>query len=107
MAAFVVALVAGIGIALAYVTLAARSFAVVRRETLAAAAAGQSLEEAHDDQVYADQGGDFTWKAGLGVVASIALLVLIGVDAAFWYVLPFLSIGSAAAVVVAFLVDRR
>lgn len=106
MVAFVIALIVGLGVAAAYVALATDSFRDVRRKTIAAAASGEPLTDPHDDSVYAEQGGDFAWKASLGVIASIVLLVLIGVDPVFWYVLPFLSIGTAMAVVVAFVVDR-
>jgi hypothetical protein len=41
------------------------------------------------------------------VVVSTGLLALISVWSPAWYLLPFLSIGSAVAVVLAFLRDRE
>lgn len=101
MAAFWVAAVAGALIAVAYLALAAAEFRRARREALE----GSRAEEPETD--YDSQGRGFTWVAGGGVVVSTTLLVLASVWPASWYLLPFLSLGSAIAVVLAFLVDRR
>lgn len=49
----------------------------------------------------------FSLKAFGGVVASFTCIVLMGVTPYAWYLMPVLSLGSAAAVVTAFVVDRR
>ena len=90
MTAFVIALAVGVVVAAVYVTLAVGSIARLR-------AAGA------DDGGTVGGSDGFTWKAGIGVLLSVALLVGISVASAVWYVLPFLAIGSAVAVIVAFL----
>lgn len=100
MAAFYIALVLGFPIAIAYVGLGIEEFRRARRTYGATA-------EAVSDSDLDEQGRGFTWVALSGVVVSTTLLVLISHWSRSWYVLPFLSIGSALAVVVAFLVDRE
>lgn len=99
MTAFFIALVLGTLVAIAYLTLGYEEFRRARRTYDA------SAETASDDDLDA-QGRGFTWVALGGVIASTTLLVLISHTSWAWYILPFLSIGSALAVVVAFLVDR-
>ena len=92
MTAFVIALVGGVVVAAIYIALAVQDIGRLR-----------TAGAVPDDT--SDVGGSdgFTWKAGIGVLASVLLLVGISVSAAVWYVLPFLAIGSAVAVIVAFL----
>jgi hypothetical protein len=90
MTAFVIALVGGVVVAAVYITLAVQD--IRRLRTAGAEPAG----------VVGGSDG-FTWKAGIGVVLSVLLLVGISVASAVWYVLPFLAIGSAIAVIAAFL----
>jgi hypothetical protein len=99
MTAFSIALVLGGIVAVAYLILGFEEFQRARR-TYDDAAVTVS-----DDDLDA-QGQGFTWVALGGVVVSTTLLVLISHSSWSWYILPFLSIGSALAVVVAFLVDR-
>jgi hypothetical protein len=101
MAAFWIAAVLGSITAVVYLALALRSFLRVRRAVLAGAA-----DELGDDSTYAKQGGDFTWKAGAGVVASISVIAALSLGGGWWYLVPFLAIGSAIAVVVAFIFDE-
>lgn len=49
----------------------------------------------------------FSLKALGGVVVSFTCIVLISTTPYAWYLMPLLSLGSAVAVVVAFIVDRR
>jgi hypothetical protein len=102
MTAFYLALVVGVVVTAAYVTLAARAFLRIRTEVLAAQPAAA---EAEPDEVYHAQGRGFAWKATAGVVASTLILVAVSRTPGAWYLLPFLAIGSSIAVVVAFLVD--
>ena len=99
MTAFYIALVLGGLIAIAYVALGFEEFKRARRTY------GEAPEEVSSNDLDA-QGQGFTWVALGGVVVSTTLLVLISHWSWSWYVLPVLSIGSALAVVVAFLVDR-
>jgi len=101
MVAFSVALVVGTAIAAAYLTLGYREFQ--RARNTHSEPGGPNDETA----VFEEQEGKFTWVALAGVVVSTSLLVLVSVSGAAWYLLPFLSLGSALAVVVAFLVDRE
>ena len=90
MTAFVIALVGGAIVAALYISLAVQD---IRR-----------LRTAGEEPAGQVGGSDgFSWKAGIGVALSVALLVGISVSSAVWYLLPFLAIGSAVAVVAAFL----
>jgi hypothetical protein len=104
MIAFWIAVVVGVAIAVVYVTLAVQAFVRVRGEVLAAATAGLA-EDLNPDAVEED--GSFTWKALGAVVFSTLVIVLLGVNGAFWYLPVLLAIGSAVAVIAAFVVDRR
>ena len=99
MTAFYIALVLGTVIAVAYLTLGYAEFQRARRSY------SDATETIDPDDLDA-QGRGFTWVALGGVVVSTTLLVLISSTSWAWYILPFLSLGSALAVVVAFVVDR-
>jgi len=49
----------------------------------------------------------FSWKALISIVASSAILFIAGRSAFFWNLIPFVAIGSAVAVIVAFSIDFR
>jgi len=99
MTAFYIALVLGGIVAVAYITLGFEEFRRARRTY------GETAEIPSDASLDS-QGRGFTWVALGGVVVSTTLLVLISHSGWSWYILPFLSLGSALAVVVAFLADR-
>src|ERR671937_761346 len=102
MTAYYIAVAVGIVTAVVYVTLAGRALLRVRRSVLAG-------EEPPPDtaDVYKGQAAGFTWKAAGGVIASTLVIVLISVSSAWWYLVPFLAIGSSIAVIVAFLTDPQ
>jgi hypothetical protein len=102
MTAFWVALAVGSVIALVYVTLAIGTFIRVRRAVLH----GDPIERGGADDVVVEEGG-FTWKAIGAGIASLGVIVLISLDGAFWYLPPLLALGSAVAVICAFLTDRH
>ena len=106
MIAFWIAVVVGVFVAGAYITLGVQAFGRVRRDVLADAAAGDrtGLPLNPDDAL--PEGG-FTWKAIGAVIASTLVIVLLGVHSVFWYLPPILAIGAAIAVITAFLVERR
>jgi hypothetical protein len=99
MTAFYIALVLGGVIAVAYIALGFEEFQRARRTY------GETAEIASDASLD-KQGHGFTWVALGGVVVSTTLLVLISRWGWAWYILPLLSLGSALAVVVAFVADR-
>jgi hypothetical protein len=100
MTAFYIALALGGLIAVAYIALGFEEFQRARRTY------GETIAPTSDHDLDT-QGRGFTWVALGGVVVSTTLLVLISNTSWAWYLLPFLSIGSALAVVVAFVVDRE
>lgn len=101
MLAFWIAVALGAVVSIAYLTLAWRSFKSVRGRVLAGIA-----EETPGDKVFDDQKQGFNWKASGGVLASIAVISGLALGGGWWYLVPFLAIGSAIAVVVAFLYDE-
>ncbi|KGI68952.1 hypothetical protein MJO55_17640 [Mycolicibacterium rufum] len=106
MIAFWIAVVVGVAVAGAYITLGVQAFGRVRRAVLADAAAGEraGLPLNPDDAL--PEGG-FTWKAIGAVIFSTIVIILLGVDPVFWYLPPILAVGAAVAVITAFLVERR
>jgi hypothetical protein len=106
MIAFWIAVVVGVAVAVVYITLAAQAFVRVRRDILAAQAAGESADLSVAE-LDSDDRGVFTWKAAGAIVASTLVIVLIGVNPVFWYAPAILAIGTAVAVSTAFLIDRR
>jgi hypothetical protein len=67
-------------------------------------------ESGQPDDLSTDELGDagtFTWKALGAVGVSTVVIALLGVNSLFWYVPAILAIGTAVAVVSAFLIDRR
>src|SRR4051812_33305832 len=100
MTAFYIAAAVGAVVVITYLGLALRSFLHVRRQVLNGIG-----DDLGNDQVFGSQGGRFSWKAGGGVLASMAILSALALGPAIWYLVPFLAIGSAVAVVVAFILD--
>jgi hypothetical protein len=104
MSIFYLALAAGFIIAVAYLGLVVEEFLRSRREYLAGIG---GADDAHDPLEYERQEGGFSWVAAGAVVVSTLLIVLISVTGRAWYILPLLSLGSAVAVIVAFVSDRQ
>lgn len=104
MIAFWIAVVVGVVVAVAYVTLGVQAFFRVRRDVLALAASGEPDDLATDEL---GDAGTFTRKALAAVAASTAVIALLGVSSVFWYIPAVLAIGTAVAVVSAFVIDRR
>jgi hypothetical protein len=104
---------AGIGVVLGVVYLAvgALSFLRIRRELLS----GDDLELSEalqDDEQTTESSGvsvvpGFGWKATLAVVTSFVAVVIASFSGSFWYVLALSGLGTAAAVVVAFVLELR
>jgi hypothetical protein len=104
MIAFWIAVIVGVVVAVAYIGLGVQAFLRVRRDVLALAESDRSDDLSTDD---IGDAGTFTWKALGAVVVSTGVIALLGVSSVFWYVPAILAIGSAVAVVSAFLIDRR
>jgi hypothetical protein len=98
---------AGIGLVLAaiYLIVGALSFVRIRREL----AAGTGVDAFHNEVDSSDIAlvPGFTWKASLAVLTSFVVLVVASYSGAFWYVLAFSGLGTAAAVIVAFILELR
>jgi hypothetical protein len=104
---------AGIGIVLSVVYLAVGtlSFLRIRRELLS----GNDLELSEalrDDKGTSEFSAvdvvpGFAWKATVAVVTSFVALVLASFSGIFWYVLALSGLGTAAAVIVAFVLELR
>lgn len=104
MTIFWIAAIAGVLVGAVYVTLAVQSFARVRRDVLDTAGADR---DELDVTGLDGEHGVFVWKALGAVIGSTLVIVLLGVNALFWYLPAVLAIGSSVAVVAAFLTDRR
>ena len=98
---------AGIGLVLAviYLIVGTLSFLRIRRE-LAAGTAVDTFDEELDSSEVALVPG-FTWKATLAVLTSFVLLIVASYSGVFWYVLALSGLGTAAAVIVAFVIELR
>jgi hypothetical protein len=105
MIAFWIAAVVAVVVAVVYISLAVQAFLRVRRDVLALAASGETAEI--DTAGLDDDGVGFTWKALGAVVVSTAVIVLLGVSPVFWYLPVILAIGTAVAVIAAFIIDQR
>ena len=92
-------------LAVIYLTVGTLSFLRIRRE-LAAGKGIDAFDEQLDSSEIALVPG-FTWKASLAVLTSFVLLVVASYSGAFWYVLAFSGLGTAAAVIVAFVLELR
>ena len=105
MTAFWIAVVAGIVVGVVYLALGVQAFLQVRQDVLAQVESGVAQEI--DTTGLEDDNRAFTWKAAGGVLASTLVIVLLGVSPVFWYLPAILAVGSAVAVVTAFVIDRR
>src|SRR5689334_11841135 len=94
----------GLVLAVAYLLVGAKSFLRIRRE-LADNSKIATEEELDAADVALVPG--FTWKATLAVLTSFVLLVVASYSGVFWYVLALSGLGTAAAVIVAFVLELR
>lgn len=106
MIAFWIAVIVGIVVAAVYITLGVQAFFRVRRDVLALAASGETAD-LDVDALEANDAGSFSWKALGAVLVSTSVIALLGVSPVFWYVPAILAVGSAVAVIAAFLIDAR
>ncbi|MGX9789946.1 hypothetical protein [Mycobacterium sp. MMS18-G62] len=99
---------AGIGLVLAavYLFVGALSFLRIRRELLSGGDLGQGAEPEEASSGVALVPG-FGWKASLAVLTSFVALIVASYTGVFWYVLALSGLGTAAAVIVAFVLELR
>jgi hypothetical protein len=99
---------AGIGLilAVAYLIVGALSFLRIRRELLNGTGVDSLQDDEADSSAVALVPG-FTWKATLAVLTSFVALVIASYSGVFWYVLALSGLGTAAAVIVAFVLELR
>jgi hypothetical protein len=95
----------GAVLAVVYLIVGGLSFLRIRRE-LAEGTGIDELDRELDSSEVALVSG-FTWKATLAVLTSLVLLVIASYSGAFWYVLALSGLGTAAAVIVAFVIELR
>jgi hypothetical protein len=96
----------GTVLAVVYLIVGALSFLRIRRELLI----GTGLDAAQvDDTDPSDVAlvPGFGWKATLAVLTSFVALVVASYSGGFWYVLALSGLGTAAAVIVAFVLELR
>ena len=106
MIAFWIAVIVGSVVGVVYIGLGVQAFLRVRKDVLALAASGETAD-LDVDALEANDAGSFSWKALGAVVISTSAIALLGVSPVFWYVPAILAIGSAVAVIAAFLIDAR
>ncbi|MBO0679028.1 hypothetical protein JRC04_16305 [Mycolicibacterium sp. S2-37] len=104
--AFWIAVVVGVVVSAVYIALGVQAFFRVRKDVLALAASGETAD-LDTAALEANDAGSFSWKALGAVVVSTSVIALLGVSPVFWYVPAVLAIGSAVAVIAAFVIDRR
>ncbi|MGE2689499.1 hypothetical protein [Mycolicibacterium pulveris] len=108
MVIFYIGAAVGVVLAVAYLTVATRSFLRIRRELL-----NSNHRLTDDAAARADASKDvsivpgFGWKASLAVATSFIVLVIASYTGLFWYVLALSGLGTAAAVIVAFVAELR
>ncbi|ORA68652.1 hypothetical protein BST23_02120 [Mycolicibacterium elephantis] len=107
MVIFYIGAVIGIALAVTYLTVATRSFLRIRRELLDSnqliLADAYAAESAEDVSIVPG----FGWKASVAVATSFIVLVVASYSGLFWYVLALSGLGTAAAVIVAFVLELR
>ncbi|MGE2726864.1 hypothetical protein [Mycolicibacterium pulveris] len=102
MVIFYIGAAIGAVLAVAYLTVATRSFLRIRRELLSS---NHPVAQGAADDVALVPG--FGWKASLAVATSFIVLVIASYTGLFWYVLALSGLGTAAAVIVAFVAELR
>jgi hypothetical protein len=98
---------AGIGLVLAvlYLVVGALSFLRIRRELLSGI--NWEIEGLKDEPSEVALVPGFGWKATVAVVTSFVALIIASYSGIFWYVLALSGLGTAAAVIVAFVLELR
>ena len=102
---FYIGATVGLVLAVVYLIVGALSFLRIRRELLSGISS--DTEGLEDDAADVALVPGFTWKATLAVLTSFVALVIASYSGAFWYVLALSGLGTAAAVIAAFVLELR
>ncbi|BBY79987.1 hypothetical protein H7I53_01055 [Mycolicibacterium pulveris] len=107
MVIFYIGAAVGIVLAVTYLTVATRSFLRIRRELLDSNHV--VLDDAYGTAATEDVSivPGFGWKASVAVATSFIVLVIASYSGLFWYVLALSGLGTATAVIVAFVLELR
>ena len=105
MTLFYIGATIGLVLAVIYLAVGTKSFLRIRRE-LATSAGTEALDNELDSAEVALVPG-FTWKATVAVLTSFVLLIIASYSGVFWYVLALSGLGTAAAVIAAFVLELR
>jgi|GEM_PF-3030894 len=106
MTIFYIGAAVGAVLAVVYLIVGTLSFLRIRRELLNNNVIASIEAEDNDPEGVALVPG-FGWKATLAVLTSFVLLVVASYSGAFWYVLALSGLGTAAAVIAAFVLELR
>lgn len=98
---------AGIVVAIAYIVSVWRGLTNAKAEMIRHGGAQIGEIQETEDQIFFDQEVGSLYKSAAGVVLSTVALVLLILSPTLWYLVPFLSIGTAIAVIAAFIVEER
>jgi hypothetical protein len=101
----------GVVLAVVYLAVGTLSFLRIRRELLSGTGLERSEATKEDNETTESSAVSvvpgFGWKASLAVAASFVALVIASFSGIFWYVLALSGFGTAAAVIVAFVLELR
>jgi hypothetical protein len=103
MVVFYVGLAVGLVLAVVYLGVSALSFVRIRRQLITGAA--DVVDTAGREGVGLVPG--FRWKASLAVLTSFVVLLIASFSGLFWYVLALSGLGTAGAVIAAFVLELR
>jgi hypothetical protein len=107
MTAVYVAIVAGIVVAAIYLWSVTNGLVAARTE-MATFGGGQLGQiQTVPDRLLKEQERGLIWQSAAGVVLSTLALVLLVIGPVFWTLVPFLAIGTAITVIVAFAIESR
>lgn len=107
MTAVYVAIVVGIIVAAIYVWSVANALAAAKTDMAAHGGAQLGQIQTVPDRVFKEQERGLVWQSAAGVVLSTLVLALLVIGPAFWTLVPFLAIGTAVTVIVAFAIEGR
>lgn len=105
MGIFYIGATIGLILAVAYVAVGAISFLRIRRELLYGVAVDS--EDLREQAAEVALVPGFSWKATVATLTSFVLLVVASYSGQFWYVLALSGLGTAAAVIIAFVLELR
>ncbi|MGE3872732.1 MAG: hypothetical protein AB7F74_07230 [Parvibaculaceae bacterium] len=107
MTAAYISLIAGLIVAVVYIIAVWRGLIAAKREMAKHGGALIGEITAVDDRVFRAQETGVLVKSAAGVVLSTIALIALILSPWFWYLVPFLSIGTAISVIVAFATEAR